>query len=74
MKRYYVIIKNNKTTATLKEIHYLRKVHTYVTCDIDWYVQHGGITLEEYKHTFLDEIPTDWRNFKNISQAKNLVP
>ena len=43
-------------------------------CGVGFIAPVSAITLEEYKHTFLDEIPTDWRNFKNISQAKSLVP
>ena len=63
---YHVIVNGTKTTATLEQIKNLRKDHMNVICDMDWHIQNGGITLEEYKDVFLSWIPHDWREFQKL--------
>lgn len=63
---YHVIVNKTKTTATLEHIKNLQKNHTNVICDVDWYIQNGGMTLGEYKDVFLSWIPHDWREFQKL--------
>ena len=63
---YHVIVNKTKATTTLEQINNLRKDHMNVICDMDWYIQNGGITLEEYKDIFLSWIPHDWREFQKL--------
>ena len=49
IKEHHIIRNGVKETVTTEKLNLLKESNEKIQCDVEWYLSHGAITLEDFK-------------------------